>query len=41
MAIINPRNVNEIEFDGQDIDVFKIPDVKERIATLRKHFSLG
>jgi hypothetical protein len=38
MAIINPSNVNEIEFDEKDIDVFKIPDVKERIITLRKHF---
>ena len=38
MAIINPSNVNEIEFDEQDIEVFKIPNVKERIATLRKHF---
>ena len=39
MAIINPSNVNEIEFDEQDIDVFKIPDVKERIDALQKHFS--
>ncbi len=38
MAIINPSNVNEIEFDEQDIEVFKIPDVKERIAALQKHF---
>ena len=38
MAIINPSNVNEIEFDEQDIDVFKIPDVNERIDTLQKHF---
>ena len=38
MAIINPSNVTEIEFDEKDIDVFKISDVKERIATLRKHF---
>ena len=38
MAIINPSNVNEIEFDEQDIDVFKIPDVKERIDALQKHF---
>jgi hypothetical protein len=38
MAIINPSNVNEIEFDGQDIDVFKISDVKERIAALQNHF---
>lgn len=38
MAIINPSNVNEIEFDEQDIEVFKISDIKERIATLRKHF---
>ena len=38
MAIINPSNVNEIEFDAKDIEVFKILDVKERIATLQKHF---
>lgn len=38
MAIINPNNVNEIEFDEQDIEVFKIPDVKERIAALQNHF---
>jgi len=38
MAIINPSNVNEIEFDQKDLEVFKIPDVKERIATLQKHF---
>ncbi|MBD2318024.1 HNH endonuclease [Phormidium tenue] len=38
MAIINPSNVNEIEFDEKDIEVFKILDVKERIATLQKHF---
>jgi hypothetical protein len=38
MAIINPSNVNEIEFDEKDIEVFKIPDVKERIVTLQKHF---
>jgi hypothetical protein len=38
MAIINPSNVNEIEFDEQDIEVFKIPDVKERIAALQDHF---
>jgi hypothetical protein len=38
MAIINPSNVNEIEFDQQDIEVFKIPDVKERIATLQNIF---
>ena len=38
MAIINPSNVNEIEFDEQDIEVFKIPDVKERIAALQTHF---
>ena len=38
MAIINPSNVNEIEFDEKDIEVFKIPDVNERIDTLQKHF---
>lgn len=38
MALINPSNVNEIEFDQQDIDVFKIPDAKERIAALQNHF---
>ena len=38
MAIINPSNVNEIEFNEQDIEVFKIPDVKERIAALQNHF---
>ena len=38
MALINPSNVNEIEFDEQDIEVFKIPDVKERIAALQNHF---
>ncbi|MBD2148679.1 HNH endonuclease [Pseudanabaena sp. FACHB-1277] len=38
MAIIHPSTVNEIEFDKQDIEVFKIPDVKERIAALQNHF---
>ena len=38
MAIINPSNINEIEFDEQDIEVFKIPDVKERIDKIKKHF---
>lgn len=38
MAIINPSDVSEIEFDEADTDVFKIPDVKERITRLQKHF---
>ena len=38
MTIIKPSNVSEIEFDEQDIDVFKIHDVNERIDTLQKHF---
>lgn len=37
MAIINPTNVNEIEFDEQDTDLFKIDNIKECIATLRSH----
>jgi len=41
MAIINPSNVNEIEFDQKDLEVFKIPDVKERIANSKNIFSLG
>ena len=38
MTIIKPSNVSEIEFDEQDIEVFKILDVKERIAALQNHF---
>ncbi len=38
MAIINPTNVNEIEFDEQDTDLFKINDIKECVATLRSAF---
>lgn len=38
MTIINPVNVNEIEFDQKDLAVFEIKDIKERIAIIRKHF---
>ena len=38
MAIINPSDVSEIEFDEADTEVFKITDVKERIAKLQNHF---
>jgi len=38
MAIINPTNVNEIEFDEQDTDLFKIDNIKECVATLRSRF---
>lgn len=35
---IKPVDVRDIRFDRQDIEVFKISDVNERIDTLQKHF---
>jgi len=38
MSLIKPTHVNDIEFDENDIEIFNIPDVKERITKLREHF---
>jgi len=38
MSLIKPTHVNDIEFDENDIQIFNIPDVKERVAKLREHF---
>ena len=38
MIIIHPNHVNEIFFEEQELDVFEIQDIKERIATIQRHF---
>jgi hypothetical protein len=38
MTIINPNHISEIYFEEKDLDILEIQDIKERIATIRRHF---
>jgi len=38
MSLINPTHVDDIEFDENDIEIFNIPDIKERITKIKEHF---
>jgi hypothetical protein len=38
MSLIKPTHVNDIEFDENDIEIFNIPDIKERIAKIKGNF---
>ncbi len=38
MTIINPNHISKIYFEEKDLDILEIQDIKERVATIRRHF---
>lgn len=38
MATINPTSLKDLIFEPKDVEIFKIPDIKTRIATVQNYF---